>query len=492
MSDHRRSRRSPPRDRDRRRHRHSPSPQGWYSDSSDDRTRRPRRHRYDSPPKESVMVASMHGLTDQPVASVRTIRELSAAAAAAAASSRSEQQRASRELYIGNIPQGMPILTLIDRINTILVDMGATVMPGKPILSGWLGGEGQFAFVEFRTPQECSNAMSLNGYLFEGTALRVGRPRNTVSAGIAGDNGSGMLEDGPVFGGSTQFSLDDLPGLGIPIQPPLDESGKIEKLALVGAPLNANPDELEKILREFGDLNECIIVDNEQLKTRTVLFEYTDVDYQRKCVYKADKFRYDRDHHLAVVRQDEAIMRGYVSLPNEQISGGLGRTMRATPTRIVWLVNFPMNVNEKELEVELNLECAKFGQLENVHVMNVERDRIQLQDGMGLALTGLSDSELVAIVAFKNMHDAIKCKKYISGAKCFYFSEDKFSDSDFSTFESNMESLNIVPEAEVVTPMLTPTVKNGKVISVEKELIARSIHLRKKTKLAPEDQEIID
>lgn len=476
-----------------RRHR-SPSRERWYSDSSDDDRERRRRHRYDSPPKESVMVAAMHGLTDQPIASVRAIRELNTAATAAAASSRAEHQRAARELYIGNIPQGMPIITLIDRINTILVDMGATTMPGKPILSGWFGGEGQFAFLEFRTAQECSNAMSLNGYLFEGTPLRVGRPRNALAIG---GGSQGMIEDTAtgIFSGSTQFSLDNLPGLGITIQQPLDESGKIEKLALVGAPLSAPQNELEKILTEFGDLGEVRFVDNHQLQTRTVLFEYTDVDFQRKCVYRADKFRYDRDHHLAVIRQDEAIMRGYVSITNEQLSKGLCRveeSLRSCPSRVVWLLNFPLNVVEKDLEYELRSECSKFGQVDCVEVMTVEKERIQLQDGMGVAASGLGDTELVAVVAFSEMNAAIKCKKYLTGAKCFYFSEAKFLESDFSIFENNMRSVEIELMHDLETAKLTPIVKNGKVISVEKEIIARSAHLKKKVKIAPEDQEIID
>ena len=475
--------------------RRSPSPQRWYSDSSDEKRRGPlpRRHRYDSPPKESAMVASMHGLTDQPIASLRTIRELNTAASAAAASSRTEQQRTAKELYIGNIPVGIPILTLIDRINTILVDMGATVMPGKPILSGWLGGEGgQFAFVEFRTSQECSNAMSLNGYLFDGSPLRVGRPRSSAAA-ITGD--TSMLEDTAVFSGVTQFSLDNMPGLGFAIQQPLEESGKIEKLALVGAPLEAPREELEKILTDFGELSQCDVVDSFLLKRRTLVFEFSDVDYQRKCVYKSERFRYDRDHHLAVVRQDEAIMRGYISIPNQEVSHGLGRSddgARIVATRIVWFVNFPMNVNERELEDELRSECAQFGQVENVALMNVERDRIKLQEGMGVHATSLGDTEIVAIVAFKDLHAAIKCKKYISGAKCFYFCGDRYAASDFSVFENNMKPFELLKESDANDPILTPTVKHGKVISVEQELVARSVHSRKKTKIAPEDQEIID
>jgi len=430
------------------------------------------------------VIASIHGLSDQPVAALRTIRELSSAAEATAKSARSDQLRAAKELYIGNIPQGMPIMTVIDKVNTILVDMGATIMPGKPIVSGWLGGEGQFAFVEFRTPEECSNALSLNGYLFEGTPLKVGRPRTTPLA--IGDTTSGSSHT--FAGAATQFSLDDLPGLGIAIYPPIEETGKLEKLVLVGAPIDAVTEDLKKVITQFGPLaggGAAVRVDNLQLKSSSLVFEFIDIDHQRKCAHKSPSLRYDRDHRLAVVRVSEAVMRGYISLPDEQFS--TNDAVRISPTRILWFVSFPASVKESELKVELNSECSKFGKVETVDLMHVEKDRIALQEG-----TPLADTELIAVVVFEDVHAAIKCRKYMTGAKCFYLNEEAFAASDYSKFENNMAPYTTDVSESMGVPILTPTIRDGLIISVEKEIIANSKQKKRKEKLAPEDLEIID
>mmetsp|Transcript_10568 Transcript_10568/g.17284 ORF Transcript_10568/g.17284 Transcript_10568/m.17284 type:complete len:223 (-) Transcript_10568:494-1162(-) len=45
-----------------------------------------------------------------------------------------------------------------------------------PVQSVWMSSEGKFAFVEFRTPQDATNAMMLDGAMFHGRPLRIGRP----------------------------------------------------------------------------------------------------------------------------------------------------------------------------------------------------------------------------------------------------------------------------------------------------------------------------
>lgn len=80
----------------------------------------------------------------------------------------------SRELYIGNLPDGVPEAQLMSFLNAALLQAGMNTQPGMPISS--VRCNGRFAFAEFRNAEECTNAMNLNGIILVGHALNVGRP----------------------------------------------------------------------------------------------------------------------------------------------------------------------------------------------------------------------------------------------------------------------------------------------------------------------------
>ena len=52
---------------------------------------------------------------------------------------------------------------------------GTTAGPGLSVVNVYLNYEKKFAFVEFRTVEEASNAMALDGIMFEGGPVSKGR-----------------------------------------------------------------------------------------------------------------------------------------------------------------------------------------------------------------------------------------------------------------------------------------------------------------------------
>lgn len=80
----------------------------------------------------------------------------------------------SRELYIGNLPDGVPEAQLMSFLNAALLQAGMNLQPGMPITS--VRCNGRFAFAEFRNAEETTHAMNLNGIVIVGQALNVGRP----------------------------------------------------------------------------------------------------------------------------------------------------------------------------------------------------------------------------------------------------------------------------------------------------------------------------
>jgi len=90
--------------------------------------------------------------------------------------------RKARRLYVGNLPPGVNVTEqmLVDFFNAAVVQAGILMpgLSGPPVVSSWVStdDERRFAFVEFRTMEECANALSLNGIVFHGESLRISRP----------------------------------------------------------------------------------------------------------------------------------------------------------------------------------------------------------------------------------------------------------------------------------------------------------------------------
>ena len=64
----------------------------------------------------------------------------------------------------------------------------AADQPGEPVLNTYFNAEKRFAFVEFRTVEETSNALGLDGVVMDAQSIRVRRPNdyNAVAAAPLG------------------------------------------------------------------------------------------------------------------------------------------------------------------------------------------------------------------------------------------------------------------------------------------------------------------
>lgn len=83
---------------------------------------------------------------------------------------KAEQQlvtsKADKKLYLGNLPPNITSQQLMDMLNVALKKMEInTDVDGDSIISAWISpdGVGHYAFVEFRTAQQATNGLALNG-----------------------------------------------------------------------------------------------------------------------------------------------------------------------------------------------------------------------------------------------------------------------------------------------------------------------------------------
>lgn len=90
----------------------------------------------------------------------------------------SQKTRHARRSYIGNLPDGCTDNEIRDFFTGALSAIGGVTMPGEPVLSIYINRDKKFAFVEFRSVEECSNCMALEGTLWRGSQLRIRRPND--------------------------------------------------------------------------------------------------------------------------------------------------------------------------------------------------------------------------------------------------------------------------------------------------------------------------
>ncbi|KAK9824357.1 hypothetical protein WJX72_009674 [[Myrmecia] bisecta] len=87
--------------------------------------------------------------------------------------------RHARRVYVGGLPptgNEQNIATFFS--NALAAVGGTTAGPGPCVVNVYINYEKKFAFVEFRTVEETSNAMALDGIMFEGVSVRVRRPND--------------------------------------------------------------------------------------------------------------------------------------------------------------------------------------------------------------------------------------------------------------------------------------------------------------------------
>jgi len=63
-----------------------------------------------------------------------------------------------------NLPEGLSPADVTELINSAMVAIGANVKSGNPVLSAWINSSDlNYAFLQFRTPEEATNAFKLDG-----------------------------------------------------------------------------------------------------------------------------------------------------------------------------------------------------------------------------------------------------------------------------------------------------------------------------------------
>ena len=80
------------------------------------------------------------------------------------------------ELYVINLPGDLEEEQIKELLNTALISIEANDKKGDPIIKVTKGKNGSFFILEFRTTNECKNALKLNGMKILNRKLKIGQP----------------------------------------------------------------------------------------------------------------------------------------------------------------------------------------------------------------------------------------------------------------------------------------------------------------------------
>ena len=174
--------------------------------------------------------------------------------------------RHARRVYVGNLPVPINEPKLATFFNNALHAIGGTVaqLSGDPILNVYINMEKKFAFVEFRTVEETSNCMSLDGVMMDGIALRVRRPNdyNVLAASTLGPSQPKEGLNLDAIGMDKTAAAGGVPGANPNAN--LTEDDLAHRLFIGGLPYFLTEPQVKELVEAFGPTKSfTLVVDRE-------------------------------------------------------------------------------------------------------------------------------------------------------------------------------------------------------------------------------------
>ncbi|KAG0299983.1 U2 small nuclear RNA auxiliary factor 2 [Linnemannia gamsii] len=270
--------------------------------------------------------------------------------------------RQQRRLYCGNLPPGINEESLADFFNQTMMSMNLTTASGAPVVSVHINFDKNYAFVEFRTPEEATAAMAFDGIVFQAQTLKIRRPKDYQPP-------EGTIQEVPQI---------HVPGV-ISTNVPDSEN----KIFIGGLPLYLNDEQVIELLTAFGELKAFNLVKENNIgPSKGFAFcEYldpklTDIACQglnnmmlgeKKLVVQRASVGSSRNNQNPAGGANAIALHPNLMLP------GAGPT-EVVPTNVLQLLNM---VSPEELEddqeyediiEDIRDECSKFGQVLEVKI----------------------------------------------------------------------------------------------------------------------------
>jgi len=156
--------------------------------------------------------------------------------------------RHARRVYVGGLPPTATEQSIAMFMSQALAAVGGTTGQGDCVINVYINAEKKFAFVEFRTVEECSNAMALDGIMFEGVTVRVRRPNDYNPSAAA------------ALGPSVPSPSLDLQAIGLQAGGAGNAADGPDRIFVGGLPYYWMEEQCKELLQSFGPIKAFDLV----------------------------------------------------------------------------------------------------------------------------------------------------------------------------------------------------------------------------------------
>lgn len=363
--------------------------------------------------------------------------------------------RHARRVYVGGLPPLANEQTIATFFSQVMAAIGGnTAGPGDAVVNVYINHEKKFAFVEMRTVEEASNAMALDGIIFEGVSVRVRRPTDynpSVAATLGPSQPSPHLNlaavgltpgaiggaDGPdrVFVGGLPYYLTE-----VQIKELLESFGPLRGFDLVKDQETGNSKGYGFCVYQDPAVTDvaCAALNGLKMGDKTLTVRRATASGQPK----PDQANVLAQAQQQITMQKLALEGGFSGLMSGLSSGlisgimpgmttGVGAALEV-PTKVVCLSQVVVVDELREDEVfeeiydDMKEECGKYGSLVNLVIPRPNANGEEVP-GLGKVFLEYSD-----------MKEAAKAKSFLNGRKFggntvvpVYYPEDKFSRGEY-------------------------------------------------------------
>ncbi|KAL1494542.1 hypothetical protein ABEB36_010123 [Hypothenemus hampei] len=319
--------------------------------------------------------------------------------------------RQARRLYVGNIPFGVTEDEMMEYFNQQMHLSGLAQAAGNPVLACQINLDKNFAFLEFRSIDETTQAMAFDGINFKGQSLKIRRPHDYQPM-------PGMSESSiSVPAGVISTVVPDSP----------------HKIFIGGLPNYLNEDQVKELLMSFGQLRAFNLVKDTAfgLSKGYAFAEYIDISMTDQAIAGLNGMQLG-DKRLIVQRASVGAKNATV-LPAVQIQvPGLSLVgASGPPTEVLCLLNMvtPDELKDEEeyedILEDIKEECNKYGVVRSIEIPRPIE---------GVEVPGCGK----VFVEFNSVLDCQKAQQTLTGRKfsnrvvvTSYFDPDKYHRREF-------------------------------------------------------------
>lgn len=276
--------------------------------------------------------------------------------------------RQARRLYVGNIPFTATEENMMEFFNKQMRAQGLIQAEGNPIIAVQINMEKNFAFLEFRSVDETTQGLALDGVLFHNQALKLRRPRDYAPLPGVSETPSVIVP------GVVSTVVQDSP----------------HKVFVGGLPNYLNEDQVKELLLSFGPLKGFNLVKDGStgLSKGYAFCEYVDPNVtdhacaglngmqlgDKKLIVQ--RASVGAKHGATTAQQSLLQLPGMESSLVQNTTGSGNITIRSggPPTEVLCLLNMidPTELEDDEeyedIVEDVRAECSKYGVVRSLEI----------------------------------------------------------------------------------------------------------------------------